>query len=179
MFFINPFIYAAGADFESIATVTVGSGGATEINFADIPQTYQHLQLRKIDLWNATSGSTFVQFNGATSTYAYHNLGGNGASAAASAASGTSGINLDAWYVGHSSTHPNVAIVDILDYASTTKATTVRSFSGIDKNGSGEVNIGSGLWTSTSAVTAMKLYSNTSATFNQYTTFALYGIKAP
>ncbi len=39
MFFINPFIYAGGGDFESIATVTVGSGGAASIEFASIPST--------------------------------------------------------------------------------------------------------------------------------------------
>jgi len=33
-------------DFESIATVTVGAGGSSEINFTSIPSTYQHLQIR-------------------------------------------------------------------------------------------------------------------------------------
>ena len=48
MFFINPFIFAAGGDFESIATVTVGGGGAASIEFTSIPGTYQHLQIRGI-----------------------------------------------------------------------------------------------------------------------------------
>ena len=34
--------------YESIATVTVGSGGTSEINFTSIPATYTHLQLRII-----------------------------------------------------------------------------------------------------------------------------------
>jgi hypothetical protein len=32
-------------DFESIATVTVGGGGASSISFTSIPATYKHLQL--------------------------------------------------------------------------------------------------------------------------------------
>ena len=32
--------------FESIQTVTVGSGGQSSISFSSIPSTYKHLQLR-------------------------------------------------------------------------------------------------------------------------------------
>jgi hypothetical protein len=35
-------------DFESIATVTVGGGGAATVEFTSIPGTYQHLQIRAI-----------------------------------------------------------------------------------------------------------------------------------
>jgi hypothetical protein len=35
-------------DFESIATVTVGGGGAANVEFTSIPATYTHLQLRII-----------------------------------------------------------------------------------------------------------------------------------
>jgi hypothetical protein len=35
---------AAAGDFESIATVTVGSGGSAVISFTSIPSTYAHLQ---------------------------------------------------------------------------------------------------------------------------------------
>jgi hypothetical protein len=39
---------AAVGDFESIATVTVGGGGAATVEFTSIPATYTHLQLRYI-----------------------------------------------------------------------------------------------------------------------------------
>ena len=39
---------AAATSFESIATVTVGSGGAANVEFTSIPGTYTHLQLRAI-----------------------------------------------------------------------------------------------------------------------------------
>jgi hypothetical protein len=39
---------AAVGDFESIATVSVGSGGAADVEFTSIPATYTHLQIRGI-----------------------------------------------------------------------------------------------------------------------------------
>ena len=37
-----------GTSYESIATTTVGSGGASSITFSSIPATYAHLQIRGI-----------------------------------------------------------------------------------------------------------------------------------
>jgi hypothetical protein len=67
-------------------------------------------------------------------------------------------------------------IIDIQDYSSTSKNKTVRTFSGVDFNGSGSVNLYSSLWMSTSAISSLTLTSNTGE-FSTNTTFALYGIK--
>jgi hypothetical protein len=50
-----------------ISSVTVGSGGAADIEFTSIPATYTDL-LVKISIRNATSGATrvYVRFNGAS-----------------------------------------------------------------------------------------------------------------
>jgi hypothetical protein len=71
------------------------------------------------------------------------------------------------------------AVIDILDYASTSKATTVRTFGGDDRNGAGIVALASGLWTSTSAVNRVTLAPVAGTNFVQYSTVALYGVKAP
>jgi hypothetical protein len=39
-------LWAPGKDFDSIATTTVGAGGASTITFSSIPSTYRHLQIR-------------------------------------------------------------------------------------------------------------------------------------
>jgi hypothetical protein len=44
------------SDFESIATTTVGAGGATTITFSSIPATYQHLQIRVLARTNRSAG---------------------------------------------------------------------------------------------------------------------------
>lgn len=186
MFFINPFIYAAGADFESIATVTVGSGGASSIEFTSIPGTYQHLQLRMIgrSTRSSTDDYCWVQFNSDTgSNYAYHLLVGNGADATASGYASQTGIDAERLSGSTATANAFGAIVmDLLDYSSTTKNKTLRCFGGYNNNTTTTINVGhtSGLWMNTSAITSVTLTAQAgSSNFAQYTTAALYGIKAP
>ena len=184
MFFINPFIYAGGGDFESIATVTVGSGGAASITLSDIPSTFQHLQIRVMSRadYNFAGGlSLYIRLNSDTgSNYRWHRLHGDGASAVAAAA-GAADDRIEFWKsVTDTSTSSSIfsgQIVDILDYASTSKATTVRAFNGYDANGIGTVSIQSGLWTSTNAVSTITLTSD--GNWLQHSTAALYGVRAP
>jgi hypothetical protein len=66
--------------------------------------------------------------------------------------------------------------MDILDYANTNKFKTTRTLEGYDANGSGNVSLTSGLWQSTSAINSITITAV--GTFNQYSQFALYGVKA-
>lgn len=169
-------------DFESIATVTVGAGGAANVDFSNIPGTYQHLQIRTISRDNraSTSNSVLYRFNSVStgSAYAYHILAGDGSSATASASTSQ---NETYGYVNTaaSSTADRfaVAIIDILDYANTNKTKVIRTLGGNDQNGSGFIRLASGLWNSTNAITAIRLFPDNSASFVQYSHFALYGIK--
>ena len=187
MFFINPFIFAAGGDFESIATVTVGGGGAASIEFTSIPGTYQHLQIRGI-IGNGgdTTLRTLVMRlgNGSLDTgnnYVDHYLSGNGSTAGASNTAAHSTIDLYNPVAGTTASTFGAFVIDILDYASTTKYKTVRGFVGVDLNGSGNVILASGLWMSTSAVNTLSVGARTNfaGTLKEHTTAALYGIKAP
>ena len=164
---------AAGApgSYESIATVTVGSGGAANIEFTSIPSTYTHLQIRGIGLITSAGGFT-VQFNSDTgSNYSWHQLYGEGSIAQSN--SGATQTFMYMAYGGGSATAPNALVTDILDYANTNKYKTLRSLSGNDLNGSGGIQFWSGNWRSTSAITSIKV----TASFNQYSQLALYGIK--
>lgn len=165
--------------FESIQTITVGAGGQAAIEFTNIPQTYQHLQIRILSKSVITAGDVGdMTFNSDTgNNYAYHSLYGDGSSAAAEA--GTSRANIPLARMVSSSTTSvfGANVVDILDYANTSKYKTVRTFKGNDSNGSGAVLIESGLWMSTSAITSIK-FSGRSNNFAQYSTAALFGIRA-
>ena len=183
VFFINPFLGAVGGDFESIATVTVGSGGASTIEFNSIGSTYQHLQVRGISRNTGAINNAlmYVYFNGVESgtAYAQHLLSGDGASATASASASTSGVpSSDTTGSSASASVFGAVVLDILDYASTSKNKTTRGLTGVDRNGGGTVRVTSGLWASTNAITSMRLYP-ASGNFAEHTTFALYGIKAP
>jgi hypothetical protein len=165
-------------DYESIATVTVGSGGAANITFSSIPSTYQHLQIRGITRNAAATDTTIVRLNSDTgSNYAKHILRGNGS--AASAVGQASTTSMEAPFSAYSGVTSNVyggMIIDILDYANTNKNKTTRMLGGADLNGSGWVFFTSGLWMNTSAVTTV-LIAPESGNFEQYSQFALYGIK--
>ena len=184
MFFINPFIYGgAGGDFESIATVTVGSGGASSIEFTSIGSGWQHLQIRYLARLASAGEDVLMRFNGDTGTnyVRVHQLKGDGSSASAAAL--TSGTQIFPGFIpgsGDTASIFGAVVVDILDYTSTSKHKVTRSFGGADKNGSGDVYLRSGMWfpSSIAAITSIALTGN-GGNFAQHTTAALYGIKAP
>jgi hypothetical protein len=167
--------------YESIATVTVGSGGSSSISFGSIPGTFKHLQIRAISR-NTTSGSGIqiglVTFNSDTgSNYARHNLIGNGSSASANAVTSTTAIVAGVQpQAGELSNSFGATVMDILDYANTSKYKTTRTLEGFDLNGSGEANFRSGVWRSTAAITDIR-FTASSANIAEFSQFALYGIK--
>ena len=167
--------------YESIATVTVGSGGSSTVTFSSIPSTYQHLQIRGLvrDNRSAALNNITFQVNSDTgANYTQHALYGDGSSVGAF---GNASTNLTyGGLIPSASTTASVfgvTVIDILDYANTNKYKTFRVLSGFDANGSGGVRLYSGLWMSTSAMTSITFDSETSGDFVQYSSFALYGIK--
>ena len=160
--------------YESIATVTVGSGGTTAIEFTGISNTYKQLQLRGIMRMSSNGDGPTMRFNSDTtgSNYRMHYLQGNGTAASA-------GTIANDFY--SPITMPNGAsifggfVIDILDANSTSKNKTVRTLEGFDANGSGYVTFTSGLWmNSSTAISSIKM---TGTTIQQYSQVALYGIK--
>jgi hypothetical protein len=178
MFFINPFIYAGGGDFESIATITQSTTAAS-MEFTNIPSTYQHLQIRGIVRNASTNGNDlYLQFNGNTgSSYTFHQLSGNGSSASASGSTGITGASMA--QTSNTASTFGAFIIDILDYASTTKNPVFRCFGGYETNTVGFVSLRSSMYNGTGAITSIKLFQGGSVNQTQYTTAALYGVRAP
>lgn len=168
--------------YESIATVDVGAGLSATVTFSSIPSTFKHLQIRAIQRnGNAGTGNSamVMQFNSDSgANYARHALYGNGATAAAS---GNSSQN---WFVagaspdsGNGTSVFGVSVIDVLDYQNTNKYKTTRALMGYDANGSGAIELRSGLWMNTDAISTITLTINGGASFQNYSSFALYGIK--
>jgi hypothetical protein len=179
---------AGNAAYDPAATWLIqritATGSETSITFSSIPSTYKHLQIRNIAKSTNTADGTLsveVRFNGDTgSNYAYHELRGDGTSASTNAgATQTKIIVFNASLRESVSTSTfGVSLIDIHDYASTTKNKTVRSFSGMNKNQGTQddrISLGSGLWMNTAAITSITLISTVSA-FKAGSTFALYGM---
>jgi len=165
------------SSFESIATYT-GNGTTSTCTFSSIPGTYKHLQIRLL----TANGSGFNQLpmtlNSDTgANYAQHRLFGNASTASAAGATSQTRIN----FCGQNPVTPyfGVSIIDIIDYASTSKYKTIRSFNGYDTNGTANqvVYLNSGLWMSTSAVTTITFTDPSGYNFATGTSIALYGIK--
>jgi len=174
---ISGHLFQPSGAYDSIATVTVGAGGSTSIDFSSIPQTYTHLQLRYFARNNSGFGEQGIRvfYNNDTtvSNYYAHRLQGDGSSAGAwsdpQPAIGT--------IYGGGSAYFSAGVIDILDYANTNKKKTARSLSGTDANGSGYVALYSDLWNASSNAINQLTISQAGNTFQQYSQFALYGIK--
>ena len=165
-------------DYESISTVTVGAGGSSTLTFSSIPSTYTHLQIRLMAKTNSANfyDTVLVRFNSDTaSNYSYHYLDGYNSTVSAAGAANTAFIQT--YYIaGNAANTFGVAVIDVLDYANTNKYKTSRSLAGVDVNTTGgAINFSSGSWRSTSAINSITIY-NTNP-FQQYSSFALYGIK--
>lgn len=164
--------------FESIASVTPTSGSS--ITFNSIPSTYSHLQIRLIvrDGTN-TNSQYYLTFNGgASASYASHVLRGNGTSAFAAGFATNTEMRFAAQTTATTANIFGASIIDVIDYASTTKNKTVRSFNGYDNNTSdGWIYLVSSVWLSTSAVTSITITNANGSTLASGSTFALYGIK--
>ena len=203
-------LFAAGGDFESIATITL-SATSTSISFTSIPSTYKHLQLRHMTRY---SGSTVqdrivgARFNSdSSSNYHYHYLTGDAASQGSAAVTG-SGLSQNHAFFGYipEGTNDNlfgINIVNILDYANTSKNKTAMCLGGYTRistsntaswtrmaangantttdGGTGQISIISSLWPSTSVIDTITI--GVSGAMNgpmpPYSHFALYGIKDP
>ena len=171
-----------GSSYYSIATQTVGSGGASNVTFSSIPSTYTHLQIRAIVRDAGSSQNGFwLRFNGDSTSgnYYWHELYGTGSSALAYAEA-PSTVNFGGVmpYSANASQIMGAAIIDILDYSNTNKAKTIRSLAGYDANGSGNIALLSGAWNnSNAAITSILLQDSAGINFSQYSSFALYGVK--
>ena len=159
--------------YESIATTTL-SGGQTTVTFSSIPATFKHLQIRATFRMSA-SDNFMGRFNSDTgSNYTTHYMYGSGSGPGAYGSTG------NIMNMAYTDTTDNqvVWIADILDYASTNKYKTVRRLNGYDANGSGFIYLGSHLWRNqTDAISTITFSINGAASFNNYSHFALYGIK--
>ena len=176
---------AAGA-YESIASV-IPSGSTNIVTFSSIPSTYTSLQLRILARGTANGSSTdplifFMQANSDTgSNYTNHSLVANGSTVIANGSVSQTqmrpGIYADSGYPANVF---GITIIDLHDYASTTKNKTVRTISGVENNSgttSSRLHLRSDSWMSTSAINSLTITNNGGDNFSSSSSFALYGIK--
>lgn len=161
--------------YDSIATVTVGAGGASSIVFSSIPSTYKHLVCRVMSNLVYPSNDTdriSVAING-NSLSQRHLLYGTSSSAQSYSDSGNA---IGPTMLSSSfTTYFGGTVWEFLDYAQTTKNKTVRVYGGTSVSSAVGASGNSSIrWANTSAINQLTFTGT--ANFRQYTTIALYGI---
>jgi len=171
--------------YEAIATVTVGSGGAANIEFTSIPATYTDLKVVYSLRTNLSGGPYYfddlaLRVNGDTgSNYSRLSLRTRDGVISSVKTSPTSFMDIYSANAANSTTNTFAnGEFYIPNYAgSNYKSLSSDGYS--ENNSANDVYGGftAGLWSSTSAITSLLIYSQNSANFVQYSTATLYGIK--
>lgn len=167
--------------YEAIATVTVGSGGASSMDFTSIPATYTDLVVKLSSRDNrssATGTDVYIGFNGVTTNLSMRRLYGD-ASAVYSDSGSTGNIGIESASTATASTFGNIEVY-IPNYAGTNNKSY--SADGVSENnasgaGAAFAQLTAGLWSNTAAITSIKLTPVSGNSFVQYSTATLYGIK--
>ena len=160
---------------ELISTITVGSGGASTIEFTSIPATYTDLQLVLSARQSSTSGGsedaiTFALNSSASSKTSRYLLGqGN-------TAYNYSYNEFYLWTPNSTTTANTFSNTQLYISNYSGSANKSISINGVtENNGTGSnLAVGAGLWSNTAAITSITLtplYGN----FVQYSTASLYG----
>lgn len=163
--------------FIKIASVTVGSGGASSIDFSSIPSTYTDLVLKMSTRTSASTitGRAYVAFNGVGTNQTRRLLLGNGSSPSSGSAND---IATDRG-TGNSATANTFANMEmyIPNYASGNQKSV--SIDAVGENNATEAYAGliTGLWAATAAINQITLNPSDGGNWMQYTTAVLYGIK--
>lgn len=172
--------FASGADSDyRLIESKVLTTATSLLTFSNIPQSFKHLQIRAT--WRSdgavTSNASYLRMNGDSGAkYASHRLQGDGAGVGSSAYQPS--VN-NAW-VGYPPGANAAAnqfgglVLDILDYSSTSKNTTYRSFDG--SAGINFIGLYSGVFIDTSAITSVEFFHN-NGSWVAGSRFSLYGIR--
>lgn len=158
------------------SAVTVGAGGAADITFSSIPNTYTDLILKVSARLASGSGFMLLDFNGlSTANFSHRVLEGNGSSAYSFVSGNT---NYATGLVGAGDTASTFTNAEfyIPNYAGSTNKSV--SIDGVTENNAttAYADLEALLWSNTAAITQIKLTTSSAANFAQYTTAYLYGV---
>jgi len=159
-----------------IKTAAVGAGGASSLDFTNIPQTFTDLlvvaNIRNGTGIGAQGGRAFkVIFNGSNSNRTTRWLNGNGSSA-------SSATDDYFWATGSDSTSNvfgNTSIY-IPNYAGAINKSYAIDSVGENDSSLAEMSLSAHLWASTAAITSMSIMPTLVGNLAEGTTASLYGI---
>ncbi len=170
------------ATYIKITTVTVGSGGASTIDFTNIPQTYTDLLLfvSGRTLWTTdTNDQIRIYLNGNTSNYSHKLLAGTGNATDWDGAQNTApGINAQTVTGAMTSNTFSSDFIYIPNYTSSANKSVLHDHTTENNATLSYITLGSTLWANSSAVTSISISRfRSSDGWAEHSTATLYGIK--
>ena len=160
--------------FELIASSTVGSGGAANIDFTSIPSTFTDLVIKASlrTAFSAVDDYILIKPNNSTSNLTFRALRGDGSSASSTtlerpAANGNTSTastfgNLDIYFTNYAgSTNKSFSIDTVSENNGTLALATLNAH----------------LWSDTTPINRVVIAAGSASNFVQYSTAYLYGVK--
>ena len=161
--------------YVKIASVTVGSGGASTIDFTSIANTYDDLVVKiSARTTNANELDTLdVQFNGSSSSRTERRIRGTG-----SAADSSTSTQVRLVVCGDNATASTFGNAEIYipNYAGSTNKSHSADMVTENNNTTAVAALEANLWSNTAAITSISIIASGS-TIKQDSTAVLYGIK--
>lgn len=160
-----------------ISSVTVGSGGAANIEFTSIPATYTDLLVR-LSARLTTSpesspwSSVYISLNNSSSNFTYRLLYGSGSSAASQ-----TGTNQIVWVNSSGATANSFGNADIYisNYAGSNNKSISSDFATENNATAALAGLNATLWSDSAAITSFKI-APASGNIAEHSTAYLYGI---
>ena len=170
-----------GAAYELLESVALSSS-ASSVTFSGLGaySGYKHLQIRMIAGCAAGFDSSgYLELNGdSTASYSHHRLQGSGSIVSSDAGSSDTYILIQAML--SSNAYPNefaAGVLDVLDFSSSSKNTTIRALHGHKGTGSQKVSLSSGAYLNTDAITSLTVGGAGGNSMRAGSRFSLMGIK--
>lgn len=158
--------------FVAIAGNTVGSGGASSIDFQNIPSSYTDLVLY-LSVRTSSNDSVYISFNNTTTTYAGKFMEANGVVS-------SSGAMANGRYLVYPITTTTNTFAYSMTYIPNYTSSNRKAFytdSAMEANSTtAYLDLLANVWENTAAIDRITL-TPSAYTFSQYTTATLYGIK--
>lgn len=165
-----------------ISSATVGSGGASSIEFTNIPQTFTDLILKVSGRSSSNDSSFYLRFNGSTTGYSKQDVltyvdSPTSGTAASWGESNVSAISLSALSVSNFTASTfNSTDIYIPNYTSSNNKSLSADIVTENNAVQNLLWLLGGIWTNSAAITQITLTPVNGATFVIHSTAYLYGI---
>ena len=161
--------------YKKIATVTVGAGGASSVEFTSIPQTYTDLVIHISARSTGADPNIMIRFNSSSSSFSQKRLFGDGSSVASY---GTYG-EWSAWATASTDTASTFgnSMIYIPNYTSSNNKSFASDAASENNGTTAYITLGAELWSNTAAISGVSFIMGSNYNFAQHSTATLYGIK--